>query len=103
MNTHAEKLLKLAGVRLPSLSRNGLHPNDETGKIRAAEIAVSRRRNPFPAQPAKAETPRGHECRRFKTAFKTGGKRILVACRECGARVMTSPLHDISGPVAALP
>ena len=27
-----------------------------------------------------------HECKRFKTAVKLGGVRMVVACRECGER-----------------
>lgn len=41
-----------------------------------------------------------HECKRFKTAVKRGGVRMLVKCRECGKKVSLVP---IAGPINRLP
>ena len=96
------EFLKRAGFRLPK-DGQPLHEHDVNARRRLAEVAVSRKPHKFPAQPEAAKPAEGHACRRFKTACKRAGVRLTVACRECGARRMASPMHDISGPVAALP
>ena len=40
-----------------------------------------------------------HECKRFKTAKKVGGVRLLVRCRECGkARLARKPAEPANLP-----
>ena len=42
-----------------------------------------------------------HECKRFKTEFKSGGIRLVVRCRECGRLVVTEAARQAEALVEA--
>jgi hypothetical protein len=43
-------------------------------------------------------------CNRFKTAYKRNGNRLIVACRNCGKRLIVGKIRaTMAGPVGRLP